>query len=511
MGPRRSPSAAEHRRRRRALVAGVTALVLAMSAGAWWRTRDARRPPPQLLTSASWRDLGAAGPGDAGPRGTGPGDAGPGDAGPGGTGPGTTAADRPTTSSDAAGITAAQQVWLDSGTVPGRRWRSMNRWALIDLRQLTRANGAMSAGAAPFWSYAWPRDMAFGAAALARTGHLDEAWSMVAFLGRVQEEDGGFEARYLLDGSGPPDDRRAQADGAGWALWAASQVLAATPDPGRRTDELARSRPMIDRCVANLLRHTGSGTRLPEPSPDYWEVRESEVTLGLVGPMLAGLRSAAALYRAMPDSTESAAGERARASEGRASAGERGAAGRASAAEGRAAGRASAAEGRAAGRASAAADRFESVVHAAFGPGGYQRYRDHGGPDASVTFLMPPFAAVPRPGVVEAWLAYQQEARRPAGGLAPGAGWRQDGVSWTPEIGLVAYTAAASGHRRVAVGWLDWLDRHRTAWGSLPEKVLADGSPAGPAPLSWTAATALLASAELDQPPAARPDGPPDR
>ncbi len=424
-------------RRRRAVVAAGTVLLLAASGLTWWNVRSGDRGPPRLLTSASWRD-----PDGAGADGAGSGRAVP-------------------SRDGAARLTAAQRVWLSTGTVPGRRWRSMNRWALVDLRQLTRADGAMSAGAASFWSYAWPRDMAFGAAALARTGHLKEAWSMIAFLSRVQEDDGGFEARYLLDGSGPPDGRQAQSDGAGWALWATAQVLAATTDPSERAAGLAGARPLIDRCVANLLRHTESGTRLPEPSPDYWEVREREVTLGLVGPMLAGLRSATSLYRAAPDAAGAGQTQ--------------------------------------ADRIRVVADRFEAVVHAAFGPGGYQRYRDHGGPDASVTFLMPPFTSAPHAGVTEAWLAYQVAARRPAGGLAPGAGWRQDGVSWTPEVGLVAYTAAASGHRRIAVDWLDWLDQHRAAWGSLPEKVLADGSPAGPAPLSWTAAAVLLASAELDE------------
>ena len=35
-------------------------------------------------------------------------------------------------------------------------------------------------------------------------------------------------------------------------------------------------------------------------------------------------------------------------------------------------------------------------------------------------------------------------------------------------------------------------DAHRTSAGALPEKVLADGSPAAVAPLAWTAATVLL-------------------
>jgi len=64
----------------------------------------------------------------------------------------------------------------------------------------------------------------------------------------------------------------------------------------------------------------------------------------------------------------------------------------------------------------------------------------------------------------------------------------------------VALTAASDGKPDVAARWLDWLDTHRTAWGSLPEKVNADGTPGGPAPLAWTAASVVLAVATLDAP-----------
>jgi GH15 family glucan-1,4-alpha-glucosidase len=87
---------------------------------------------------------------------------------------------------------------------------------------------------------------------------------------------------------------------------------------------------------------------------------------------------------------------------------------------------------------------------------------------------------------------------RPAGGLAPGAGWRQDGISWTPQTSLYALTAAANGDDAQAHARLAWLDAHRTAMGALPEKVLADGSPAAVAPLAWTAACVVLAVATLD-------------
>ena len=93
--------------------------------------------------------------------------------------------------------------------------------------------------------------------------------------------------------------------------------------------------------------------------------------------------------------------------------------------------------------------------------------------------------------------AYVEQAGRPAGGLAPGVAWKSDGVSWTPETALVAYTAAASGDPATAARWSDWLVAHAAAWGSLPEKVLPDGTPAGPAPLAWTAALLVLTEHEL--------------
>ena len=46
---------------------------------------------------------------------------------------------------------------------------------------------------------------------------------------------------------------------------------------------------------------------------------------------------------------------------------------------------------------------------------------------------------------------------------------------------------------------LDWLVDRRTGVGALPEKVAADGSPAGPAPLAWTCSLLLLALCESDR------------
>jgi GH15 family glucan-1,4-alpha-glucosidase len=338
----------------------------------------------------------------------------------------------------------------------------MVRTSLIDLRQLSAPNGAVAAGAASHWNYAWPRDTAFAAVALARTGHHREALRALTFLQRVQLSDGGFEARYLLDGSGPPDDRARQSDGAGWALWAALEVSRASENGQRPPAEL---RPLLDDATGFALAATKDGRQLPSPSPDYWEVEVRRTSLGTVAPLLAGLVASQRMYAALgePALAERSAGAAARL---RVLVRER------------------------------FADEYQR-----FGAGSLRSLRvGGGGPDAAVTFLMPPFAQDPSPQVVDAWARYQSDALRPAGGLAPGAQWKQDGVSWTPETALVAYTAAMSGRPEVAARWMDWLSAHRTSWGSLPEKVLATGAPAGPAPLAWTAALVVLTAAELESP-----------
>lgn len=351
----------------------------------------------------------------------------------------------------------ADAAWLSTGSVPGQgtRWEDMVRTALLDLHQLSQPSGAVAAGAGKSWSYAWPRDTAFVAVALARAGHHGEALQALEFLQRVQLEDGGFEARYLLDGSGTPDGRTRQSDGAGWALWALQEV-------SRTSGTVALSpglRSLLDNATGFALSLTDGGRRLPPASPDYWEVPVSRTSLGTVAPLLAGLRASEQMYAALGESELAT-------------------------------------------RSGAAASRLRTVVGERFGDG-YERFgsgwfRGGGGLDASITFLMPPFAESPSPLVVGAWQRYQLEASRPGGGLAPGVQWKQDGISWTPETAMVAYTAAMSGRREVAEQWMDWLSAQRTGWGSLPEKVLANGAPAGPAPLAWTASLVILTVAQLD-------------
>lgn len=356
----------------------------------------------------------------------------------------------PTTLGDRLVGPVVEGVWLADGTVPAVGARSrVAVQALRDLHALTLANGAVAAGPDGPWAYAWPRDSAFVAVAFAETGHLADARRVLGFMGRVQLPDGGFEARYRLDGSGPPDGRPRQTDGAGWVLWSLDRVRAASR--GRVLPPALRG--LRDRAVAFALAQTGGGTRLPEVSPDYWEVSERRVTLGTAAPLAAGLEGASRTYAAEGDT---------RRAEGTAR----------------------------------AAGSLRALIRAQFGPD-YQRHGHSGGLDAAVAMLMPPFAAVDEAAAERAWTRYPVLALRSAGGLAPGVDWKSDGVSWTPETAMVAYTAAASGHPLVAEHWMSWLSHHCTTWGSLPEKVLPDGSPAGPAPLAWTAALVVLTESEL--------------
>jgi GH15 family glucan-1,4-alpha-glucosidase len=434
---------------------------------AWWRYHNARMP---LL------DAGVAVGADGVARGLGP-DAGPDALLPGSrvlrTAPGDAGSAGRADPADAAalrGLAERERAWLGSGSVPGRGtpWGDTVRDALLDLRALTRLGpgtgtstgdrpGAVVASWQPSWRYVWPRDAAFAAAAFARTGHTGDAVTVLGFLQSVQGADGTFQARYRPDGSGPPDARGVQLDGTGWALWATAQVAGSLP-PARRAAVLAGLRPLVERSSDAAVRLTARG--LPPVSRDYWELPEDRPTLGTAAPLAAGLAAAGPLLAELGDGTRRTAVE-------------------------------------------AAARRLDGAIRDRFGAG-YPRHPGGSDRDASVAFLLPPFADAtrpPDPGVVAAFDAANDELRQPAGGIAPGgAGWRDDGVAWTPETAVFALAAAAAGDRDRAASLLTWLSRHRTAVGTLPEKVRSDGRPAGPAPLAWSAAATVLAAAELESP-----------
>ena len=354
-------------------------------------------------------------------------------------------------------LATSSRAWLDTGTVPGKGgpYEDMVTGALLDMHALEMHDGASVAAWSESWRYVWPRDASFVAVAMATTGHIDEALEILSFLRDVEHPDGSFEARYLPDGSGPPDHRGVQSDGSGWVLWATHAVLADIDDPGAKARAAMLLRPMIDRSTHHILVLTAGRGTLPAASSDFWEERESVVTLGTAAPLLSGLEAAADLYRDL--------GARSAAA-------------------------------RAAGRAAS----LRAAIVRAFGPR-FGRYPGGASRDAADAFLLPPFQPTPVRGALAAWRASADEMARPAGGLSPGGGWREDSISWTPPTALYGLTAAWAGDATASRTWLTWIDKHRTASGAIPEKVLADGSPAAAAPLAWSAACVVLAVARLDQ------------
>ena len=313
--------------------------------------------------------------------------------------------------------------------------------------------GAVVAAPMSIWRYVWPRDAAFAAAALSAVNLADEALGVLGNLASWQRADGGFEARYTSSGR-VPDNRPAQVDGAGWFLWAAGRLLADGVPAADLRDRLGAP---LARAASRLLGITDTPSHLPAASPDYWEVAETVLTLGTAAPVLLGLEAATTLARAGIDLG---------------------------------------------GPAQALAERVTAVRSAMernFAPA-WGRHLQRDDVDAAIALVLPPFTR-PLAGARTVRQTAAARMHRPTGGLAPGAGWRDDGVSWTPETALMAWSALSLGMEEEGGRLLSWLEAHRTAVGALPEKVLADGAPAGPAPLAWTCALILLATASRTEAP----------
>ncbi len=350
---------------------------------------------------------------------------------------------------------AAKRVWFGSGDPPLGAYPEMAERALRDIRLLTNsATGASMAAPVTAWRYVWPRDAAFVAAALATSGYHAEAALVLEFLAGVAPEDGLWEARYRVDGSGPVADGRApQMDGAGWVAWATWLAVETAPGPAHAELVVEMMGPAVVASADAMVASVGDDG-LPAPSSDYWERPESEVTIGTVGPMSLGLRSAIALAPSLDVDPEPWRD---------------------------------------------AATRLDAAIDREFRPHGYPRTVPRGGLDAAVSFLAPPFAP-PSPSVRAAVLETERALLVPNGGHRPGEKWRNDAnVAWTPETAMLALALAGQGDVAEAQRLLDFLDAHRTPLGSLPEKVDASGRPASVAPLGLTGAIVVLAVAELER------------
>ncbi len=365
--------------------------------------------------------------------------------------------------------------WLAS--LPARR-RPLAVSALLDLWVLSDSLPAPVASWAPHWRYIWPRDAAFAAVALARVGHGALAWNHLLHVQSLQRADGSFAARYLSEGNGVPDDRPPQFDSVGLLLWAVSEVHSAARSneaTATRSNEatagqdssggqapgesivLEAMTPLLSRSSAILQTRTDHGRRLPPASSDYWEVRESRVTLGIAAPTLIGLHHLAEMTSRRPELADRLPGGATAAAE--------------------------------------SAEAFHDTFRRMFIATGPQRYPTTGGFDSAAAYL--PAAGVDGGIDVTTLDDVWEVLEQPAGGIRPGQGWLFDRASWTPSTSLMGLAYARSGAGSQAEGILDWLERHRTSAGSLPEKVGADGAGASVAPLAWTAANVVLCLDEL--------------
>ena len=354
---------------------------------------------------------------------------------------------RPAMPACAAAAVAASRAWLASGTIPGvsAAQRSMATRGLLDLRLLTRPDGAVLAGRSRGWAYAWPRDSSWVVAALAATGHSAQALRILGFLRRMQSRDGTWAARYWPDGSGPVrDGRPAELDAVGWVPWAVWSWYTA-PGPGHPdAAALAGLWPMVTAAADAARRSLARGGPLgglPTASMDYWE-NSVQVTLGTAAALRTGLRAAADLAGLRGDEGQARAW-------------------------------------------TAAAARLTRAIGADFGGYGYHRlpFADSGN-DAAVTFLGPPFAA-PGPGSAGPGLTRAGVARCGRGRCGRGPGCAAHGerpaaarrgraagqrLAWEPDPGLDPGDGVLRAVRR----------GHRAAPGRRRDPVLA-GRPPHPA------------------------------
>ncbi|GMA86293.1 hypothetical protein GCM10025868_15430 [Angustibacter aerolatus] len=346
-------------------------------------------------------------------------------------------------------LAAAQRSWLAAGRLPGADgpYAGMVRDALLDLHTLTADDGAVVAGWPAHWRYVWPRDASFTAVAYARTGHWRDAADVLGFVQRL--DTGVLQARYRPDGGGPRTRAACRPTAPAGCCGLRTTWWPAPRRPSAR--RCSRSlRPLVDRTSRAALTLTGGAGALPDPSPDYWEVPTTRVSLGTAAPLAVGLRAAARLQERLGD----------RALAGVLSA-----------------------------RAAEARGQHPPLVraHRLLAVPRRQRARRR---------RRVPHAALHDRRLARGPLVVAgRRARLAASGRRPGTGRgleaRRRGGRRRPRSprGRPRRTATAPGPSRL----LRWLDRHRTTVGALPEKVLADGAPAGPAPLAWTAAMTVLA------------------
>lgn len=121
------------------------------------------------------------------------------------------------------------------------------------------------------YAYCWGRDAAFIAGALDGCGLHREAERFYRWAAAVQDEEGGWQQRYHMDGGLAPS-WGLQIDETGSVLWGVLQHYKATGD----RDFLASMWECVSKGVEFLIKYIDPETGLPWLSFDLWEERLGE-------------------------------------------------------------------------------------------------------------------------------------------------------------------------------------------------------------------------------------------
>jgi glucoamylase len=120
------------------------------------------------------------------------------------------------------------------------------------------------------------------------------------------------------------------------------------------------------------------------------------------------------------------------------------------------------------------------------------------GLDSTAAWAVRPFTRPALFPAVRRTLLRLASQRESLFGLIPSEHWHGGEDPWTAPTAWVAWTLAALGERRAALGLMADLRRAATPLGLLPERVDAEtGLPTSTTPLAWSHAFAILATREL--------------
>jgi hypothetical protein len=145
------------------------------------------------------------------------------------------------------------------------------------------------------YAYCWPRDGAFVAHALLRTGRPEAARAFFEWVLPLQPADGLWKQRYFADGELAPSWALHQLDETGTVLWALDQYLAERFDGGLQSRGLEAA-TLAFRGVTRLAAETG----WPPVTENLWEDQQGAHAYTLAA-LLAGAQSWHQRARALAD------------------------------------------------------------------------------------------------------------------------------------------------------------------------------------------------------------------